>query len=138
MAIEATLQTLKALLLEDPEVISLRDWAKLVIVGVVQDRSTQFFGYCFDARGEWEAAAPRNSTALELLRSVREEMRQAHPLGEAWISCLIVVTVEGRFELIPEYERADRWAIKPSNLAERIEQFRSIDITACSPRPAVQ
>jgi hypothetical protein len=139
MTVEHALAALVEHLLDDSEVVSLQQWHKLVMVGVVAAGTARMFGYCFDSSGNWEAAAPRSARALDFLRTLREQMREAHAAHRAWTSCLIVIHADGSVALEPEYERADRWAVTPRNLIERIDQFRATSGTErISLRPAAQ
>ena len=69
-------------LIEDKEVVGEGVWSKLVMVGNVAAGGASMCGFCFDANGDWQAAAPRGGDALDLLRALREAMASADAAGK--------------------------------------------------------
>jgi hypothetical protein len=110
-------------LLADKEVVGKDDWSKVVIGGSVDGGSASLSGFCFDAQGDWEAAAPRNRDALALLRQLREAMADMSPDHKQWKACRIVIGANGKFAADFDYNDAARWAIAPATHAERLAEF---------------
>lgn len=110
-------------LLADNEVVGNDDWSKVVIGGSVEGGSASLSGFCFDAQGDWEAAAPRNRQALVLLRQLREAMADMSPDHKPWKACRIVIGANGKFAADFDYDDAARWAIGPATHAQRLAEF---------------
>ncbi len=110
-------------LLADKEVVARDDWSKVVIGGSVEGGSASLSGFCFDAQGDWEAAAPRNRQALVLLRQLREAMADMSPDHKQWKACCIVIGANGKFAADFDYQDASRWAVGPATHAERLTEF---------------
>jgi hypothetical protein len=110
-------------LLADDEVVGQSDWSKVVIGGSVEGGSASLSGFCFDVKGDWEAAAPRNRQALTLLRQLREAMSDMSPDHKPWVACRIVIGANGKFAADFDYKDPARWAIGPATHAERLAEF---------------
>lgn len=125
---DEALKDLCRALITDDEVVGQPDWRKVVMVGVVQGDNARMHGYCFDAAGDWEAAAPRQRGTLDLLRRFRSAMAEADPQQRAWVSCLIRFDPDGQVGLDFEYDDPARWAVTPGNQARRVEEFRAMPV----------
>lgn len=115
-------------LVSDPEVIALPDWDKVVMVGIVEGGSARMHGYCFNATGDWEAAAPRRRGTLDLLRTLQAAMQETDAAHRAWVSCLLRFNAAGQVGLSFEYDDASRWAVTPANRTARVDEFRAMPV----------
>ena len=120
------LKVLSKALLNDPDVVCIAGWRKLVMVGVVQVSSSRMFGFCFDEHDDWEAAAPRQAGTLDALRRLHASMTDADPQRKSWVTCLLIIDADGRMHVDFEYDDPARWLVTPHNHAARIEQFRHL------------
>lgn len=114
---------LGALLVADPEVAT-GAWQHLALVGVVDAEQARMNGFCYDAAGDDEPAAPRNFETLAVMRKLRDAMAQAD--GKApWKSCLVrIARSSGKISVDFEYADAFRWAINKANLRQRADEFK--------------
>jgi hypothetical protein len=115
-------------LLADSEVVASDDWAKIVMAGSIDGGSASLSGFCFDAKGDWEAAAPRNRQSLTVLRQLQEAMADMSPDHKPWVACRIVIGANGKFAADFEYKNAARWAIGPATHAERLIEFAALPV----------
>jgi hypothetical protein len=125
---DEALKDLCRALVADPEVTALPDWQKVVMVGIVEGDSARMHGYCFDAGGDWEAAAPRQRGTLELLRALRSSMQESDPAARAWVSCLLRFSSDGQVGVDFEYDDASRWAVSPANRKARVSEFAAMPV----------
>jgi hypothetical protein len=116
------IQQLFSLLVGDTEVAAA-DWQHLALVGVVDAEQSRMTGFCYDAAGDYEPAAPRNFETLAVLRKLRDEMAKAD--GKApWKTCLIRVgRVGGTISVDFEYDDPNRWVINRSTLRQRADEL---------------
>jgi len=114
---------LGALLVADDEVAAT-GWQHLALVGVVDAEQARMNGFCYDAAGADEPAAPRNFETLAVLRRLRDEMAKAD--GKApWKSCLLrIARSTGKISVDFEYDNAARWAITKANLRQRADELK--------------
>lgn len=115
-------------LLKDPEVVSQPDWVKIIMVGEANESSCAIGGYSFNQQGDWEAAAPFESTTNDLLLQLRNAMAAESPTGRAWVSCLLRVDRDGNIGADFEYTNSARWAVTPNNLEQRIAEFAAMPV----------
>lgn len=114
---------LGSLLVGDPEVAA-DEWQYLALVAVVDAEQSRMTGFCYDAAGEHEPAAPRNAETLEVLRQLRSAMAESDGKSP-WKSCLVrIARSSGKIDIDFEYEDAGRWAITRANLQQRAAEFR--------------
>ncbi len=114
---------LGALLVGDPEVAP-PPWQHLALVGVVDAEQARMNGFSWDAAGEDEMAAPRDSQTLEVMRQLHREMAAAD--GKApWKSCLVrIARSTGKINVEFEYDDAGRWAITRANVRQRADELK--------------
>ena len=114
---------LGSLLVADPEVAA-GEWAHLALVGVVDAEQSRMNGFCYDAAGAHEMAAPRDFETLEVLRQLRSEMA-ASDGKSPWTSCLVrIARSSGKIAIDFEYDDAGRWAITRANAAQRAAELQ--------------
>lgn len=116
------IQQLYSLLVGDAEVAA-ENWRHLALVGVVDAEQSRMTGFCYDAAGEYEPAAPRNFETLALLRKLRDEMAKAD--GKApWKTCLVRVgCASATISVDFEYDDPNRWVISKSTLRQRADEL---------------
>ena len=114
---------LGSLLVGDTEVAA-DNWQPLALVGMVDAEQARLNGFCYDAAGNDEPAAPRNFETLAVLRKLRDEMAKAD--GKApWKTCLVrIARANGKITVDFEYEDAHRWVISKSNLRQRADELK--------------
>jgi hypothetical protein len=114
---------LGSLLVGDPEVAA-ENWQHLALVGIVDAEQSRLNGFCYDAAGDHEPAAPRNFETLAVLRKLRDEMAKAD--GKApWKTCLVrIARTGGKIGVDFEYDDASRWVISKSNLRQRADELK--------------
>ena len=95
-------------------------WSKLIMVGEMDGGSAGMAGYSFDLSGQWKATSPRGGESLDLLEQLHEAMTAASPTGRPWLACLLRIGNNGEVGADFEYDDAERWAINPRNLEQRI------------------
>lgn len=117
------IHALGALLVADPEVATA-NWQHLALVGVVDAEQARMNGFCYDAAGDDEPAAPRNFETLAAMRKLRDAMAQSD--GKTpWKSCLVRITrSSGKISVDFEYADAGRWAINKANLRQRADELK--------------
>lgn len=52
----------------------------------------------------------------------------ASPTGRPWLACLLRIGSNGEVGADFEYDDAERWAINPRNLAQRIAEFAAMPV----------
>lgn len=114
---------LGSLLVGDEEVAA-ENWQHLALVGIVDTEQSRMNGFCYDAAGDYEPAAPRNFETLAVLRKLRDEMAKAD--GKApWKTCLVrIARAGGKIGVDFEYDDPNRWIISKSNLRQRADELR--------------
>jgi hypothetical protein len=115
-------------LLADDEVVVLDGWSKVVLAGGVDGGSASLSGFCFDAQGGWDGAAPRNRQSLALMRQLNAAMADEGPDRRPWVACLIVMGANGKFTADFEYKNPARWSIGPSTHEKRLAEFAALPI----------
>lgn len=119
---DEVIRQLCGLLVGDAEVAA-DGWQHLALVGVVDAEQSRMTGFCYDAAGEYEPAAPRNFETLAVLRRLRDEMARTDG-GAPWKTCLVRVgRADGMIDIDFEYDDPDRWAINRSTLARRADEL---------------
>lgn len=103
-------------------------WSKLIMVGEMDGGSAGMAGYSFDLSGQWKATSPRGGESLDLLEQLHEAMTAASPTGRPWLACLLRIGSNGEVGADFEYDDAERWAINPRNLEQRIAEFAAMRI----------
>lgn len=103
-------------------------WHKLIAVGRVGAGHTGMSGYSFDLTGNWEAGAPDGFDTLRTLKQLCQSMATDSPTGRPWVTCLLRIARSGAVGADFEYTDADRWAVKPDNLEQRIAEFAAMPI----------
>lgn len=112
----------------DEEVVGVGGWSKVVLAGGVDGGSASLSGFCFDAQGGWEAAAPRNRQSLALMRQLNAAMADKGPDRKPWVACLIVIGENGKFTADFEYKNPARWSIGPFTREQRLAEFAALPI----------
>ncbi|GAA2656293.1 hypothetical protein [Paractinoplanes durhamensis] len=116
------IQQLCSLLVGDAEVAT-ENWQHLALVGVVDAGQSRMTGFCYDAAGDYEPAAPRNFETLAVLRKLRDEMAKADD-RLPWKTCLVRVgRAGGTISVEFEYDDPDRWVISKSTLRRRADEL---------------
>lgn len=105
----------------------LPGWTKLILVGEVDDGSAGMGGYGFDMAGKWKATSPRGQS-LDLLEQLHACMTASNPTGRSWVACLLRISHQGEVGVDFEYSNADRWAVTPDNLEQRIAEFAAMPV----------
>lgn len=103
-------------------------WSKLIMVGEMDGGSAGMAGYSFDLSGQWKATSPRGGESLDLMEQLHEAMTAASPTGRPWLACLLRIGSNGEVGADFEYDDAERWAINPRNLAQRIAEFAAMPV----------
>jgi hypothetical protein len=126
MSKDERLLELCKVLLADEEVVGEGPWAKVVLGGRVEAGSASLSGFCFDAAGEWDAAAPRSRQALPLLRQLNDAMAEDSPGHRRWVACRIVLGVSGKLAADFEYLNPARWDITASTHEKVLAEFAAL------------
>lgn len=103
-------------------------WRKLIAVGRVGAGHTGLFGYSFDLTGHWEAGSPDGFETLHALKKLNHAMAAESPTGRPWLCCLLRIGNNGEVGADFEYDDAERWAINPRNLEQRIAEFAAMPV----------
>ena len=98
------------------------------MVGEASSSSCALGGYSFNAQGDWEASAPFDSQANDLLLQLRDTMTAESPTGRPWVSCLLRIGRDGDVGAEFEYTDPTRWAVTPKNLEQRITEFAAMPV----------
>ncbi len=110
------------------EVELLPGWTKLIAAGKVKpEGGASMFAYSFDLQGEWQASGPDLNT-LDVLESLCQRMAAESPTGRPWKACLLRIGSNGEVGADFECDDAERWAINPRNLAQRIAEFAAMPV----------
>ncbi|RRD57810.1 hypothetical protein EII20_04835 [Comamonadaceae bacterium OH2545_COT-014] len=115
-------------MLADAGIVGKGTWKKLVIVGVAGQGLNRMFGYRFDMHDDWEAVSPDEGQPQDVLKRLQQAMLEKSPTGRAWVACLIRIGNDGRYGVDFEYEDAQRWAVTPRNLEQRIAEFAAMPV----------
>ncbi len=115
-------------LLSDEEVVGTGLWSKIVMGGCIEAGSASLSGFCFDAHGDWEAAAPRNRQALPLLRALNDAMAGESPDQKRWVACRIVIGANGKLAADFDYDDPARWAITASTHEKVLAEFAALPV----------
>jgi hypothetical protein len=112
-------------LMADPGVTA-DGWSKIVLVGEVSESHEGMCGYRFDAAGKATAVAPRDFTALDLLRALRDAMQAQDAAREPWLTCLLKIDAGGKITADFEYVDCSRWQVTPANREQRVREFAAV------------
>ncbi|QTD45482.1 hypothetical protein [Ottowia testudinis] len=104
------------------------NWRKLIAVDKVGACHAGLSGYSFDTTGQWEAGSPDGFESLRALKKLCQSMAAESPTGRPWVSCLLRIGSNGEVGADFEYDDADRWAINPRNLEQRIAEFAAMPV----------
>ncbi|MDO5624485.1 MAG: hypothetical protein Q4G71_07335 [Pseudomonadota bacterium] len=103
-------------------------WVKLIAVGKVKpEGGASMFAYSFDAAGKGQASAPDSAT-LDLLEKLCQQMTTASPTGRPWLAGLLRISSAGEVGADFEYADANRWAVTPRNLDQRVAEFAAMPV----------
>ena len=118
------LSALAGKLQADPRLVA-PCWARLVVVGNVEDSSESMHGFRIDTHGKAHPVAPSDIQIFALLRALRDAMAASDHKGRPWLTCLLAVTASGAIEGQFEYSDAHRWRITPDNFIARSREIVS-------------
>ncbi len=110
------------------ETAPIEGWSKLMMIGKASDSSASLGGYSFDATGQWQAVSPRGGKTLELLRQLNATMAADSPTQRPWVACLLRIGRNGEVGADFEYEDANRWAVTPRTLNQRIQELAAMPV----------
>ena len=124
MSNDELLYALAGKLLADPRLVA-PGWARLVVVGDVEDSSESMHGFRIDTHGKAHPVSPSDIDIFALLRALRDAMAASDGAGRRWLTCLLAVTASGAIEGEFEYADAHRWSITPENYIARSREIAS-------------
>ena len=100
------------------------NWTHIVLVGTLEDGSSETSGFAYFKDGTHEPVSPRGFATSELLEQLRTAMAKADRKAP-WLTCLIQIDRKsGEINFDFEYARADRWAINLKNSSARAAELK--------------
>jgi hypothetical protein len=127
---DALIHRLAETIAGDSELL-LDGWTHLVLVSRVGDGMLNMNGFCYTADGDATPVSPRDFSIFDVLQELREAMAKtdmAKADGKTpWIAALFRIEREtGKLNAEFEYERPERWAITPTNVKARAQEFAPV------------
>jgi hypothetical protein len=119
---DALIHRLAETIAGDSELL-LDGWTHLVLTSRLGDGSLDMNGFCYTAEGDAVPVSPRDFAIFDVLEELRAAMAKTD--GKTpWVAALFRIERKtGKFAMEFEYEQPERWAITPTNVKARAQEF---------------
>ena len=122
---DALIHRLAQTIAGDSELL-LDGWTHLVLTSRLEDGMLNMNGFCYTDDGKAVPVSPRDFSIFDVLHELRDAMAKGD--GKTpWIAALFRIERKtGKLNAEFEYERPGRWAITPTNVKARAQEFAPV------------